>query len=237
MSLPDLTRQQVMNLFFYDSSTGELHALDRSTGRPIPGSNARGSKRGNNNAKYIQIDKHWYRVAAIVWLIEKDQWIGQRHIDYADGNPWNTHIDNLIVNADWHKDRKNSYRARVSVDGKVIDIGRFNNRFEMEQAVRTFRQEQTDELPDWLKPAVETPKRMQSAPVVTPVPAKEEPKPLTKKEFELVLKKQAEHSNDDLLDPDMAALAGDLRRQFLSNADAATQRIAYWGHVEQPWPR
>lgn len=87
-----LTLSEATALFHYDDSTGTIHLRQPGGWKRTPA----GVKRGSAGVRSVQIGKEWCRVVAIVWLLKKGEWIGGAHLDYLDGNPDNTRIENLI---------------------------------------------------------------------------------------------------------------------------------------------
>jgi HNH endonuclease len=139
-----LTQERLRELLAYNARTGEWTWLKRSTpGRGfnrIPGTKA-GSIDKQSGYRIISVDREQYRAGRLAFFYVHGRWPLQ--IDHKDGNPTNDAWPNLrevtaaqnsmnrraarkvkFKGVDFHK---GIWRARLRVDGKLIDLGSFDS--------------------------------------------------------------------------------------------------------------
>ena len=143
MAKNDLTAQRLRELLQYDSKSGSLTWIERTSHRVKIGRTA-GTVNGWGRMQ-IGVLGHLYYAHRLAWLYSYGEWPTQV-IDHIDGDPLNNRITNLrdvpqeinsqntrIANANnksgllgafWHCQNKN-WRARIMVSGKSHSLGCF----------------------------------------------------------------------------------------------------------------
>lgn len=144
------TQAEVQDAFFYRPEEGTLHRRTNIYSRQKKAwidnySDPIGYWQHNTYATQW-LGKRW-RVVALIWLHQHGEWIGQDRIDHIDGNPCNFRIENLRRRVDPHRKpvrRTKPYRARLTLDGKLIDLGYFASKTEADAAKLSLS------VPSWL---------------------------------------------------------------------------------------
>lgn len=143
-----LTQAEVRRLFDYEPGTGDLF-YKISTSAKIKVGDVAGCKIVTFNCArqiVLGINYHSYQAHRIIWLWVTGEWPVDE-IDHEDGNGWNncwhnlrpvTHSQNLknqavrktntsgTTGVVWDKNR-NKYLAKIRVDYRIINLGRFMN--------------------------------------------------------------------------------------------------------------
>ena len=145
-----LTQERLKELFSYDQKTGIFRrkvARGNQSSGAIPG-----TKLHPNGRKYMHVDGHTYFSYRLAWLYVYGSF-PKGEVDHRDCNKRNDSIDNLReatrrINSQNKKiamannksgylgvnKRGNRYRARIRVDGKLINIGQFSTPQEAHEA-------------------------------------------------------------------------------------------------------
>jgi len=121
--------------FIYNKETGKIFGpMGRESKRVICGYYTLNLKIGSyNNAKQYNLKVH-----QLIWFIENNEVVDC--IDHIDGNKFNNNINNLrSVSAQENRfntkvkgykfdKRSGKYEARITLSGKYIHLGTFNNK-------------------------------------------------------------------------------------------------------------
>jgi HNH endonuclease/AP2 domain len=137
---PRLTRARLRALLRYNKKTGEFRWRKRNAiGAPLGHSDSR-----QPDCRYIRIDGRLYREHQLAWFYVTGRWC-KPTIDHRDGNVNNNRWKNLRRatysqnNANRRRPRHNrsgykgvwrcrdsrKWRAKISMNGRVINLGRF----------------------------------------------------------------------------------------------------------------
>lgn len=131
-----ITADYVRTLLNYDPETGIFSWTDKAY------KNVKGKKAGYPNAnKYLKIRINYkqYSLHRIAWLIVYGVW-PENQIDHIDGNRQNNKIANLrdvsgsmnqhnrkgFMGVVKNKNNGKPFRARIKVNGKEMNLGRFD---------------------------------------------------------------------------------------------------------------
>ena len=150
-----ITQKRLKELLSYDKNTG-IFVWIKNSNSNNSSKNRLGKTAGCNSAGYklILIDKRLYKAHRLAWLYEHGVF-PEEDIDHVDGTKDNNAIDNLRVvskaenSQNQRKARKdnklgllgvyfnkltNTFRSRIMVKGKMIEIGSFSTAEEAYQA-------------------------------------------------------------------------------------------------------
>lgn len=136
-----ITRDRLVEVLDYNPETGDFFWKNPTKFHP----RMIGQKAGCNTTGYtlIKIDTQKYGAHRLAWLYVHGV-MPDKHIDHADGNPFNNAISNLreatiaqnIANARLMKNKilpkgvrinGNGYTARISFEGRLITIGTYQS--------------------------------------------------------------------------------------------------------------
>ena len=144
-----LSIEELRVRFQYDPETGKILII-----KAMKGKRGRvGQEAGcilPNGYRYVGFNGRRLLASRVAWALHYNFW-PKNEIDHIDGNPLNNRITNLrdVHSGAQKRNRRpygatgvksvvfhqKGYRARLTVDYKIINVGCFSNLFDAEQAV------------------------------------------------------------------------------------------------------